>query len=190
MGQVHERADYDRGGTWECRRAQDLNRRLLDGLTVPIPDLRFWKRSNDALDGAGYPRNDDAVSVFRTARAARQWADGPLDAELASYVADRSEQDDRWGFKDPRTSLPVSCWIPHLPADFAAVIVYREPAPVLDHLLYTRGHRAPATGTARAWAAIRSWTIHNQTCLELGAHLPADRCLALRYDELMTATTS
>lgn len=186
MGQVNEGSDYDKGGTWECRRAQDLNRRLLNGLAVPIPDLRFWKQTNDGLDDAGYPRNDDAVSVFRSARASRQWADGPLDAELASYVADRAGRDDRWGFKDPRTCLTLSRWTPHLPADFAAVIVYRDPAQVLDHLLYTRGHRGPVTGTTRAWAALRSWTIHNLTCMALAADLPADRCLALRYDELMS----
>jgi hypothetical protein len=186
MGQVNEGSDYDSGGTWECRRAQDLNRRLLDGLAVPIPDLRFWERTNDGLDDAGYPRNDDAVSVFRSARASRRWADAPLDAELASYVADRAGRDGRWGFKDPRTCLTLPRWTAHLPADFAAVIVYRDPAQVLDHLLYTRGHRAPVTGAARAWAALRSWTVHNLACLALAADLPADRCLALRYDELMS----
>lgn len=174
MADVDPELGYDESNKYERHEAQDINRDLLRGATIPT--WRSLRSRNAGRNRAGYQSNTDSVSIVRRAKlvAAVRDADlGPM-RELATELTSTHRD---WGFKDPRTCLTYDAWRRALP-DHRLIGVHRS----FDEVL-TR-YKAAWSSPVRTARIVRSWIVHNEMLIE---HLRRrDDFVLVRYATLMS----
>ena len=97
----------------------------------------------------------------------------------AEMIAARSRRWDRWGWKDPRSTLFLHFWVEMLP-DARFLIMYREPQQVITSV-YRQMHRY--LRYPRPDLAPRSWLYYNRYALGFARRYP-DKVAVMNIQEL------
>jgi len=178
MGEFDARLGYGEGNKFERFEAQAANRQLLDGLLLPPVDHLIRRRFRPKFDAAGYPANQDSQAYVRRRALERRLETKAAARVVAPVIADCEARHDDWGWKDPRSCLTYPAWRASLP-EHRLIVVYRGLGQVLQR---SRGN---ARHPLRAARVLYNWTLYNYSLLR---HLEASdqRCLVLRYEELMS----
>ncbi len=121
-------------------------------------------RENDALQAihAGVLRDSDGT--WRDPPRRVVWSDARR-AELASFIAEMSEQHAHWGFKDPRTLLLLDEWRRQVPG-LEFVGIYRHPEAVARSL--AKRDFSPVDRRQ----SLKLWRIYNERLVELHRESP------------------
>ena len=105
----------------------------------------------------------------------------PEYTQIAQNLIERRNKRDRWGWKDPRTTLFLDFWsnlIPHA----KYVFVYRSPWEVVDSL-FRRGDSAFQTDPE---TAIQTWFNYNQKIIHF-CNSTSRPCILLRVEDVINS---
>ena len=158
--------DYDAGHHFERASTLRLNHALLEGAMSRLP--------RPVVTAAGVQVHH-SLSILR--REPRPNADTlQMMEELVG-----SQENQPWGFKDPRTALTYSVWSRVLP-EHRLVVVFRDSCEVADR--YARS-KAGLMGRLVRSRAQRVWRQYNEKLVE---HVRAAgaSALVLRFEDLVT----
>jgi hypothetical protein len=96
--------------------------------------------------------------------------------DIQRYVTQRDKNHDKWGFKDPRTTLTYPVWSAE--QDFKVVFVHRDNEAILNSLM-RRKRRNPKLYK-------QCIEIYKDRMKEVEQTLEPEDCLHVDYDELTT----
>jgi hypothetical protein len=134
-----EGADYDRGGHFERRAANRINKELLQ---------------------CGGAHSLDVIRV----PSPEEWEEN-LRLRAAALGAQLDREHRHWGFKDPRTCLTYPFWREVL-GRHRIIFVYRDPREVVSHYLTRSARSGIKSKVATATKALRAWHVYNDRVLE------------------------